>query len=1458
MIRYWWPGLCRTDLAWLFLGLATWWGLGSAQQALAVPANPEAWEVRQPDGVTFRMRLRGDEFFSWHETEDGYAIIKDPTDGYWKFARPAADKAEFRAIPAARIGTAEPARLGIRKHDLPNRRLLHEQIQKARQQLGVEPAAASASVPDSSQVQLELPKPPMPVSGTKTAKNIVILACFLDHWDAVNSTVSSGFGLVDTNQYYNLFNQISYSTDGAAGSVKDYYKEVSYGKLALESVVTPWVELPREEAYYGTGHPDANPKQMVADAIAAAADAGFDFSQGDMDGDGWVDCLTVVHSGYDQAASGAPDASIWSHRGSLSSVATNNGVKMYRYQTDAALRGSSGSNIVRIGTPCHELGHFFGLPDLYDYSALTKGLGNWCLMSGASWNGSSGNRPGHLSAWCKTFLGFARPVQIHSKTGILLPCAEDNPIVGMLRDGVSNGEYFLIENRAKVGFDNASQIYPGMIIYHVDGKSLNNDLGTWPHPAVKIEEADGDDSLGAKTNASEAGDVWTGTGGLSGGFRDQTGNSNTSAMLYQAGAFYSRTNDAASYTYNALDNFSDAGSNMTLNATTFRPSAPTGYALPLEYTLAWRAASAATKYEVQEGSLATLTDFSDGAEDEDAMYANWYVGGMVRRMATNASHLGSYSYAMQNADAPVHHLIMRKPFKVTTGTAISFYVKSHISTDNGYLNCEISNDDGDTWHALGTYNGYIDTWSLRTYDYSAITAAGIGDGDQCIIRFVADIEYASGWTSYPSRGFAVDDISITGTQIAGYGNWTSLDSNVATNSYVISGRTNGVYAYRIQAYANGAWRGFGPEGEITVSGTNHPPTFTSPNVADARVGTAYGGSLAGAAMDPDMNDVLTYSKLSGPAWLSVAADGATSGMPLPGDVGSNTFTVRVADSGGNYADATITIWVDLPLSALRSNLVAYLPFDSDFLDYSGRGNHPAQSNINSRATGRLGAGYVLTNSAFLSFGLSPDLHFKNDSSGNSNSFSVVFWAKIPPGSYSGEPIFAANKDWSQNTNTGWALASGPGTSSSGFFQMNFKESNANSRDYDSTRASLTNGWHHFAVVFQREGTRTCFAYIDGVQATNLAMYPSGVNIDGDNLPVNIARDGTGAGTRGSWTTGTAMMDDFAFWRRALSSNDIAIMYAAATNGFGLPYAGVAPVITNLSANFFLPCGGSSNLSVDVLSPAAVSYQWRLGGTPISAATNSSCVFTNGGPPGTALYDVVINNAYGATTSQVISVTLGAPPSVALTSPTGGQVFAAPATINLVANVASNGTMIDKVRFLCATSNLIGEVLTPPYVSTWSNVSPGAYSLNARLFYNGGNITESVPVSVSVVTPFAYWQIQYFGSTNNPAAAPEVDTFGTGQNNEFKFVAGLDPTNAAAVFCLDIATVPGQPQQKKLTFSPRWTDRDYAPQFSTNLSNGAGWMALTNINVSDVGAERTVIDRNAVELNKFYRIEITRP
>lgn len=91
---------------------------------------------------------------------------------------------------------------------------------------------------------------------------------------------------------------------------------------------------------------------------------------------------------------------------------------------------------------------------------------------------------------------------------------------------------------------------------------------------------------------------------------------------------------------------------------------------------------------------------------------------------------------------------------------------------------------------------------------------------------------------------------------------------------------------------------------------NWPPTFnlnpfTLPSVI---AGQSYSGTIATNASDLN-GDALTFARVSGPAWLAVAANGALSGTPLSANVGANSFVVSVTDSGG--LSNTATMYIDV-------------------------------------------------------------------------------------------------------------------------------------------------------------------------------------------------------------------------------------------------------------------------------------------------------------------------------------------------------------------------------------------------------------------------------------------------------------------------------------------------------------------------------------------------------------------
>lgn len=455
----------------------------SPSTAKGVPASPRGVEVSQPDGTKITIFMRGDEFYSWNEDAKGYTIVKDTGTGEWFYTEKS--QGGSLRVSSYKVGAKDPDALGLKKHFLDDSKATKAQtVRRARKST----AAFSVS---SSRVSST---PSMIPALTGTMKNLVILARFSD----IAPTYSQA-------QFDSLFNQVGYNFDSAAGSVKDYYHEISYNRLTIQSTVSQWVTLPHGYAYYGANPPKTGirAEEMIIDAINALDAAGFDFSTVDGNNDGEVDGLTIIHSGRgEEANEGINPDYIWAHQGELSEPVYKDGKKMQMYHTEAEDRGTDGQpatwGITRIGVIAHETGHFLGLPDLYDYGADSKGVGQFCLMSGGSWNGPPGGEgiyPAHMSAWPKAILGWATPTQLTTTGSYNLPRIEDNStaMYWMKADAFLSSEYFLLENRQSVGFDLwIPGVTNGILIWHVDQQKLwngNNDDQT--HYLVDLEEAGG-------------------------------------------------------------------------------------------------------------------------------------------------------------------------------------------------------------------------------------------------------------------------------------------------------------------------------------------------------------------------------------------------------------------------------------------------------------------------------------------------------------------------------------------------------------------------------------------------------------------------------------------------------------------------------------------------------------------------------------------------------------------------------------------------------------------------------------------------------------------------------------------------------------------------------------------------------------------------------------------------------
>lgn len=276
----------------------------------------------------------------------------------------------------------------------------------------------------------------------------------------------------DFNQAY--YKNLLFSEAPGASSMRNYYIEVSSNRYAVNGDVTDWVKVPYNEARYGANYCGSiicsttwlfvrdsltawYNSQIAAGKTPAEINAylsKFDvWDRYDYDGDGnfnepdgYIDHFQSIHAGMGEEADGGAQGTdaIWSHRWyafyNLIGVAgpSNNpagGVQVGSsnfWVGDYTIEPENGG----VGVFSHEFGHDLGLPDLYDTSGNVGGAENstgfWTLMSSGSWLGEGkediGNKPGHMSAYEKIFLGWSnyQVVNYRQQAAVKLGPAEAN------------------------------------------------------------------------------------------------------------------------------------------------------------------------------------------------------------------------------------------------------------------------------------------------------------------------------------------------------------------------------------------------------------------------------------------------------------------------------------------------------------------------------------------------------------------------------------------------------------------------------------------------------------------------------------------------------------------------------------------------------------------------------------------------------------------------------------------------------------------------------------------------------------------------------------------------------------------------------------------------------------------------------------------------------------------------
>ena len=173
-------------------------------------------------------------------------------------------------------------------------------------------------------------------------------------------------------------------------------------------------------------------------------------------------------------------------------------------------------------------------------------------------------------------------------------------------------------------------------------------------------------------------------------------------------------------------------------------------------------------------------------------------------------------------------------------------------------------------------------WDL---DKIAISRYGLAE--------VFDVSWHTVWSNNIAGGDSSSAANLVTTNIS-----LSAYGNISQVRFTFSGAGGDIfYLDNVIVAGTGA-----------VTATNTQPLFSSDPIGNtpATNGVAYAGTLAGNASDPGSKP-LTFSKVSGPAWLSVATNGVLSGTPLSTNLGLNSWLVRITNGVGGSDDAILLI-----------------------------------------------------------------------------------------------------------------------------------------------------------------------------------------------------------------------------------------------------------------------------------------------------------------------------------------------------------------------------------------------------------------------------------------------------------------------------------------------------------------------------------------------------------------------
>lgn len=315
-----------------------------------------------------------------------------------------------------------------------------------------------------------------------------------------------------------------------------------------------WYTNPNTMAYWGAAgkgvfgacdEDKGSSRNGIKDLVTWAvqqADPDVNFAQYDTDGNGSISdaelMIFVVHAreGQEMYGSGCDGSDpnnehIWSHKWNMAANVAVDGKTLpsghiYAMEPEFSPVFNYATNpwtltekYFGVGVFAHEALHTLGAPDIYDTGYDATPAGDWDLMDSGSYNGTkSGTHPAHMGGPLKQDLklnadsdassyGFILESEIGEVTadGAKNIAANGNGtsaanVLHRIKAPSNTNEWFMIENRAPVGYYEPFLPEHGLLIWHRDRSASGSGNNSWPYQANVLRKGWANTATGLEAN----------------------------------------------------------------------------------------------------------------------------------------------------------------------------------------------------------------------------------------------------------------------------------------------------------------------------------------------------------------------------------------------------------------------------------------------------------------------------------------------------------------------------------------------------------------------------------------------------------------------------------------------------------------------------------------------------------------------------------------------------------------------------------------------------------------------------------------------------------------------------------------------------------------------------------------------------------------------------------------------